>query len=417
MRRISAGMRTKRVILIALATALTLPTTFFADAAHSPIPGSTYCDGTGTVPVGEGPPSQVGVHADVFRPAMTAVAECSDDSQPSYLGTGDKNGFDRLLDRSRDYGVGDVPLTPVQKAQIENDMRAMRNRISVLHHMPLYVDSLAIGYNLACLGTSRLNLRSENLSLIYMRQIVKWNDSRLVADNPSLATCNQNIGLVARAGYAGATTIFKDFLSKRNPQWNYWKDRNTEWPPGVSFPCAGYDETEVADCINSSDGTIGYLQDRAARVNQVKTAAIDNMVSRHFGPEQDKFVPPSAANCQKAANTVFLAPVGGKIENPIIYGSAFETPPATQGDWSTVSITDTYEGYPICHFGYVFVFGKWTSAYGAQNSRGNLRTIVDYLWTAVGPEAQGRLLNNGYAPLPDPLVKAVREGIEAIRLF
>lgn len=387
-----------------------------AEAMHGIIPSSTYCDGQGLEATGEGPATQLDIHTDVFKPAFASACETA--AQPSYLGTGDRAGILKLMDRARDFAASDVPLSTAEKLQLENDLKMVRGRISPINQLPLYVDGLAIGYNLGCLPTSkRLDLSSENLSLIYSGQIKRWNDMLLVRDNPALASCLTNISLVKRSGYAGSTTIFKDYLSKRNPQWNHYKapERNTEWPTS-SFSCSGTNDVEMADCINTTDGTLGYLQFHTAKVYGVRLAAADNATSR-FLPNPDRFILPSPQNCKKAAETIVLAPAGGRVDNPILYGQAFELPPASQQDWSTVSLTDSYDGYPICNLGYIFVFGKWNAAYAAQNSPGNLRTIADYLWTAASDTTQASLLANDYAPLPPAILKAVREGIESLRLF
>lgn len=401
----------RRVVVSALLLlAASAPLT--SHALHETLPGSTFCDGTGTPATGEGASSQLGVHVDVFRPAFAAA--CPDAVAPGYLGTGDANAFLRLHERSRDFGGSDVPLTPVEKFTLENDVQSsgLRGRVSPIHQMPLYVDALAIGYNVSCIPPgATLNLRSQTLSLIYSGLIKTWNHPLLQQDNPSLHNCSLPIGLVKRVGYAGATTVLKDFLSKRNPQWNYYKQpsRNQEWPPDATFVvCAASNEDGMASCLNSTVGAIGYLQLRVAGIYGVRVAAIDNPVSA----ATLTFIPPSADSCAKAAETVVTVPTV-REDLPVI---SIQSPPTTELDWSTVSITDAPLGYPICNFGYLFIFGRWTSAYGAQNSSGALRTMVDYLWVATSSATQGALRNHDFAPLPERVLKAVRAGIEAIRL-
>lgn len=395
---------------------------FTSSATHLLTPGSTMCDGTGTQAVGEGSESEIGAHSNVFRPAFANFSpQCQGAVQPTYLGTGETTAVEGLLDRAIDYGAANVPLTITQKVQIENDLRHFRNRRSSVHQIPLYIDSLVIGFNVSCIpSSSRLNLSSQNLSLIFSGLIKSWGDHNLVRDNPSLQGCRESISLVLRSGFAGSTAIFKDFLSKRNPQWSYYKqpDQNLEWPPdATNVGCSSEIESGMDDCVNRTGGSIGYMQYRTAISNGVRMAAIDNPVSAASLDPMTRFKVPSPASCAEAATGVVVTPGSDEVVVPGINGASAQAPQPTESDWSTVSLTDAPLGYPICNFGYVFVFGRWNSAYGAQNSTGTIRTIVDYLWAATDPAVQAKLTPNGYTPLPESIRQAARKGIDAIRVF
>lgn len=380
------------------------------------MPGSSFCDGTGLVAIGEGTAAQVSVNADVFRPAFTAV--CPNAAVPAYQGTGESNGFEKLAERARDFGASSVALTPQQKAILEQDLRRVQGFSSTIEQFPLYVDIMAIGYNLPCFNGT-LRLTSTDLSLIYSGAITTWNDRVLLQHNPGLASCPIPIGRVKRAGDAGSTTIFKDFLSKRNPQWAFYRqpERNQDWPPTAGFACAASDDTGMAQCIASTANSIGYLQYHAAKVNRLRTAAVDNPVSQTSSDPAARFIQPSADACKTAAATVVTTPVVPAVVLPTNGSTLSVVPPPTAGDWSTVSLTDAPAGYPICSFGYWFVFQTWTSAYGGLNAPGKLRTIADYLWIAISPAAQNRLAAYDFAPLPPSIVAADRAGIEALRVY
>ena len=370
--------------------------------------GSYFCDGSGVGAIGEGGSSQTDVHVNVFSKAFDE--HCDDpDSTFSYQATEEKNAYQKLLERSRDFGLSDVPLSVVQKVTAERDLKQARGRTSDIHQIPLFIDSVAVGYNLSCLNSSdKLYLRSSVLSLIFSGVIKKWNHPSLAADNPKLLTCNQDIALVNREAFSGSTYNFKDYLSKRNPQWNYYKqpEQNTLWPPQASFLCTGDDEPGTAKCITGTSGSLGFVQLKVAQQMLVKTAQIE--ASSGF------FYPPSVANCQEAANYVFNT---AEAENLDIFGVL---PFGTAGDWSTVSLTDPPLGYPICNFGYIYVFGSWNAAYAGQNAGGTIRTLVDYMLSGVGisldPANHHRLIEAGYAPLPANIANVSLQGINAIRI-
>lgn len=409
-------MRRLRLVVVALAVGLLASLAAPAQATLDQLmPGSTFCDGKGLVATGEGTPAQVSLNADVFRPAFSAA--CPSAALPAFQGTGESNAFDKLADRSRDFGASAVALTPQQKAVLEEDAQRAQGFTSTIQQFPLYVDITAIGYNLPCLR-SGLRLTSLDLSLIYAGVITMWNDRLLVQDNPGLAACPVPVARVKRAGDSGATTIFKDFLSKRNPEWAYYRqpEHNQDWPPSAGFACAASDDNGMAQCISSTANSIGYLQYHTARINSVRTAGVDNPVSQAGTDPAKRFITPSPASCSAAAATVVTTPVVPPVPVPTNGGSLY-APPPTQGDWSTVSLTDARDGYPICSFGYWFVFTAWTSAYGGLNAPGKLRTIADYLWVAVSPAAQSSLSAHDFAPLPASIVAADRAGLEALRVY
>lgn len=386
-----------------------------ARATHPPgtgkqaIGGSTFCDGRGGPIVGDGSSSQLDVHTQVFGPAF--LEECSGgNSTVNLQAMGDENAFNRLADRSREFGAADIPLTTLQKVMLERDYPQLKQRWSEVGQIPLYIDSLGIGYNLQCVpADERLSLRSNVLSQILSGTITAWNHPLVVADNPFLDSCGDSILLVKKNGYSGTTYNLKDYLSKRNPEWNYYKqtDQNTAWPDRAGFVCIGDDEVGMAKCINTNPGALGYLKYAVAVTEQVKVAGIEN--------SSRQFVAPSPEECSKAASTVLTTATVESVDffNVLPFG--------TGGDWSTVSLTDSRAGYPLCNFGYVYAFSSWYSAYAAQKGASSLRTLVDYLLVSAGISyslgEHHRLLSHGYTPLPGNIVNVSIQGIESMRMF
>jgi ABC-type phosphate transport system substrate-binding protein len=381
------------------------------------IPGSHMCDGSGQAALGDGTSAQTDVIADVFRPAFAAV--CPDAVQPSYDGTTDASAYDSLTKRTSDFGAGSVALSPDQKAIVENDLVRLQDERSNINQFPLYVDIMAVGYNLGCLHAP-LRLSSTELSLIFSGVITKWNDSLLLRDNPGLASCPYSISMVDRVGASAATTIFKDFLSKRDPLWDYYKQpgHSQDWPPQANnFTCKASSEDGAAVCILSTANSIGYLQYHAARVNGIPMAAIDNIASEAGTDPNTRFIAPSPAACSAAAQTAVTTPTVDPVTSPLDASRIDVAPPPTTADWSTVSLTDAPAGYPICSFGYWFVFQHWTAAYNGLNPASHVRTVADYLWVAVSPGAQANLAAHDFAPIPASVVKADQAGLEAMRLY
>lgn len=106
----------------------------------------------------------------------------------------------------------------------------------------------------------------------------------------------------------------------------------------------------------------------------------------------------------------------GRPANPVL--SAFDLLPSGEG-WAVGEdgvLLHKAAGYPICRIAYALMFDRLQAPYGGSTYPfGAARTSVDYLWTALGAAAQGRLAALDYAPLPRALLDTARAGVEAIR--
>lgn len=375
--------------------------------------GTYFCDGTAIPSTGEGSLSQVSVHTDVFVPAFSAAC-LSESGRVNYVGTGDQQGIQSLTGRTRPFVGSDVPLTAQQKAQMET----APGRASLVHQIPLYVDGWAIAYNVPCAGP-QINLRSNVLSLIYSGVITKWNDRALVTDNAWLAGCNEPIRLTKRSDVAGATAVFQDYLSKRNPHWVPFKQgvAGQQWPT-LNFACSGGGEGGMVNCIKTFRGSIGYVRMSVAASSGLTIAKVEN--------SSGSFVSAGATSCSAAAAAAVLPPGTTPMAlPPTSPGIPTRTPywPATIGDWSTVSMTDAPDGadgsksYPICSFSYLFVLQQWYGGYGGNLGSNAARGVVDYFTVALYDSTQASLTGSGLAPLPAKGRELSRAGIGSVSFY
>ncbi|HVL89583.1 MAG TPA: substrate-binding domain-containing protein [Actinomycetota bacterium] len=369
----------------------------------------------------DGPSSQLGLFNEVFEPAYAKACRIGS-GLLTYLGTGERAGVNAILNRRADraFGTTDVPLSQVEIVEANLDLRApdRRGRITSIHHIPVAVQITAVVFNLSACGVDQLNLRSPVLSSVFSGTITRWNDGVLVRDNPKLADCDAPIRLVKRADVAGSSLSLKDYLSKRNPQWNYYRQpsRNQAWPTIQNY-CPALDEGGMADCIRSTQYSIGYIQYRAARLARLKVARLDNPVSTASLDPDTAFVAPSPAACTAAAESAFIPPGHQKRAVTATFFT-FETPSVspTRGDWNSVSLTDAPRGYPLCSLSYALIYISLQNTYHGQlYLPGTARTAVDYLWTAVSPAAQKRLPAFDFGTLPDQIVAVSRLGLSEIR--
>ncbi len=369
-----------------------------------------FCDQRTAATLGQGSASQAVVHTEIFMRAYRAA--CKKASSVTFLGTGEAQAVrvmkSRLLPTT--FAGSELAMSPADKLITEFDLDKLYYRYSPLLQIPLYVNGIAIAYNIPC-RVPAVKFRSQILSLIFSGSITRWSDPTLVQDNPKLATCNVPIRLVKRADSAPATTIFKDFLAKRNPQWQTLKleGANQQWPT-LNFACSGGGDAGMANCIRSFRGAIGYVQLSVAVARGLTLGLVENVAG--------SFVAPSAATCGAAANSATIPPGIQSSNVAGVYNT--KAVPAAMGDWSTVSITDAPNGaggppsYPICGLSYAFVFYSMGNAYGLNIPGPVMRNVIDYFWVALYDTTQRKLASFGYAPLPAKILQASREAVLAM---
>src|SRR5690606_29466105 len=82
--------------------------------------------------------------------------------------------------------------------------------------LPLYIDPIALPYNLP--GVDTLNLRPEVIAGIFDEQITTWNDPAIAESNPDVTLPDLPITPVHRSDESATTENFVDYLSKAAPQ-------------------------------------------------------------------------------------------------------------------------------------------------------------------------------------------------------
>lgn len=398
-------MGIKRVILNGIAV-LTLAALAVSSAGAAPLVGSPlvgpYCS-KGSAINGKGASFANNAHTKVFGPAY--AANCGKGTV-SYSSTGSGAGKVATRDRTHAFGGSDEPLSADEVATYSADIGDPaapnpRLRVSPLHHIPIALGAVTVSYNLASCGIGReqISLRSPVISAIFSGVITKWNDALLTAENANLVGCNKSIKLAVRSDVSGTTYVFKDYLSKRNPQWNAYKasQLNQAWPAqdlGLNVPIRGSGNGGVANAIKTTDGAIGYVEYSTAKSNALAWAKVDGASALYNSPADAG----GAANCNEAA-----------------IGAAHPASTLSPG-WDLVSITDTPNplAYAICSITYALVYNDLQSAFGGSMSAEQAQTLVDYFGLALEDSTQAKLNANGYAALPVSLQTVGRLGLASI---
>src|SRR5271154_1348887 len=288
-------------------------------------------------------------------PAFTKWFEAYGSVDPNvrfnYQSIGSGAGQKLLLNQTVDFGASDAPMK-------DEAMAAAPGKIL---HIPIVAGGVAVIYNLP--SSPKLKLDGDTLANIFLGNITKWNDSKIVALNPGVDLPDAAIIPVHRADGSGTSFIFTDYLSNVNPAWadSVGKGSSVKWPAGIGLAAKGSEG--VAGQVKQQPGGIGYAELAYADQNKISFADMKNSSGNFISPAPD---------------SVSAALATAKIPDDFRF-SMVNAPGAN--------------AYPISGASWVLIYQKQKGAdHGAK--------LVAFLKWAV-TEGQKISPSLDYAPLPD----------------
>ncbi|MDR3613755.1 MAG: phosphate ABC transporter substrate-binding protein PstS [Candidatus Obscuribacterales bacterium] len=288
----------------------------------------------------------------------------------TFDGIGSGAGIGRFQNRVVDLAGSDVPMNDDQLSDTKGGSK------DVLH-IPTAYGGIVITYNLPGFkGT--LNLTGEQIALIYLGKIRNWNDSRLVAVNPSLANINFPIIAFHRGDGSGTTFGFTSYLNVASQDWHATNGAAfaTIWPVGDGRGGNG----PVVDAVNGNPYSIGYADYNFAVAKKLPMASLKNA--------SGNFVQPTLENIRQAvASVAFKAQGSDDLRLNLIDAG---------GDSS----------YPLVTATYIIVHQH-------QHDTSTASSLAKFLlWGLHDGQSVEASLN--YVPLPDNVVSQATKLIQSI---
>jgi len=225
--------------------------------------------------------------------------------------------------------------------------------------------------------TAKLKFSGANIAAIFLGDITRWNDPKLVADNPELASINQDIVVVHRSDGSGTTFGFTDYLSAVSPDWlqKVGKGTSVNWPVGLG----GNGNPGVAGEVQQNPNSIGYVELIYAIQNKLGYAQVKN--------KSGQWIDPSLESVTAAAASMQTIPADLRF-------SIVDSPGPT--------------AYPIST-------ATWLLAYKNMTDQSKAIALTRLLWWATH---DGQKFNNdlAYATVPAALTAKSEEFIRQINV-
>ena len=280
------------------------------------------------------------------------------EAQINYQSVGSGAGIKQITARTVDFGASDAPLTDKEFADVSGILQ-----------IPESIGAVVIAYNIPGIQKG-MKLSGEVIGEIFLGNIKKWNDPKIVSINPGIQFPEKDIIVAHRSDGSGTTFVLTDYLSTVCPDWRskVGKGKSVNWPVGLG----GKGNEGVAGLLTQNPYTIGYIELAYAKLQNIPYASIRNKAGN--------FIEPTLETTASAA------------------AGAVETLPAGDASWSSVSIVDPQgnDSYPIGSFTYLLVYKDQT-----DQTKGKM--LAEFLWWAVhdGQKYSSELL---YVQLPNEVI-------------
>jgi len=284
----------------------------------------------------------------------------------NYQSVGSGAGIQQMIEGTVDFGATDAPLSDENLARIPGTLS-----------IPMVLGSVAITYNIPGV-TTPLRLDGATIAGIFLGEITRWNDLRIIALNPGVSLPNRDIIVVYRSDGSGTTYVFTDYLATVSTAWNDRVGRGNavSWPTGLG----ARGNEGVSGQVQQTPGSIGYMEQVFARQNNSPMAEIAN--------QRGEFVSPSIE-----ATTLAASGLAARI-------------PANNDFRLSIVDADGAGAYPISSWTYLLVAPHFASC-----AKG--RALLDLIrWTLTEGEADAIALN--YAPLSDEVRTRALAALEVV---
>jgi phosphate transport system substrate-binding protein len=286
--------------------------------------------------------------------------------QTNYQSIGSGGGVKQIMNKTVDFGASDAFLS-------DSDIIKMPAPVV---EFPTCLGSVVLTYNLP--GNPELKFTPEIISGIFLRNITKWNDAKIKAENPGVTLPDMDITVAHRTDGSGTTFIFTDYLSKISDDWKtkIGKGKSVNWPEGE---LGGKGNEGVAGMVKQTPGTIGYIELAYAMQNNMSVAQVKNAAGN--------YIKPSIQSTSLCANGDIPADTRISITN-----------------------SNVADAYPISSFTWIIVYKEQNYNNRSKDKATNL--MKELWWMIHDGQAQNAPLN--YGSLPPKAVAAAEAVLKSV---
>ena len=200
----------------------------------------------------------------------------------NYQSIGSSGGIRQINNKTVAFGASDAPV----KGEDLDKLGQIQ--------FPAIIGGTVPVINLDGFKAGELRITGPVLAEVFMGNITKWNDDRLVKLNPGKSLPNTNITVVHRADGSGTTFNWTDYLAGISPEWDKRVGRGAavKWPATSSV--GGKGNEGVAANVNRVKGSIGYVEYAYVKKNNMNYMLLQNKAGNFVSPDDATFAAAAA---------------------------------------------------------------------------------------------------------------------------
>ena len=280
----------------------------------------------------------------------------------NYNATGSGAGRQALQDGVVDFAGSDGLVSAADVSKYKGEFV----------YIPTVAAPITVSYNLT--EVKDMTLDADTVAKIFQRQIKKWDDPAIAAQNPGVRLPATDITVAHRSDGSGTTENFTKYLVAAAPNtWTLKSGSTVEWPADTQ---AGNGNQGVAQIVKSTAGAVGYVDLSDAKASGLQFAKVRNKSGKAV-----------AANLDGATAALAGAQVNADLSyNPLNAEGA--------------------DAYPI-------TAPTWILVYKNQPDKVKGEAIKSFLRFVVG-DGQKLAQDVDYAPLPTALQQKAVTQIDSI---
>ena len=297
--------------------------------------------------------------------AIEAFGEANKNIKINYSGGGSGKGRQEFADQVVDFACTDAPYKDADKDKVKG---------GEFFYIPNVLGAITVSYNVP--GVDKLQLSAETTAKIFQRDIKKWNDAAIAADNPGVTLPDLDIVVARRSDGSGTTENFTKYLDQAaTGVWKLKPGSTVDWPSDTQ---AGNGNGGVAQIVKSTKGAVGYVDLSDAKASKLTYAAVKNQAG--------KYVMPDAASVTAAGD-------GIEVKDNLIFSAL-----NAKGE----------AAYPI-------TAQSWCIVYANQKDKAKGAAVKAYLKFLV-TDGQKLLPEIDFAPIPKSLQDKALAQIDKIQI-
>ena len=200
----------------------------------------------------------------------------------NYQSIGSSGGIRQINAKTVAFGATDAPVS--------GENLDKNNQVQ----FPAIIGGTVPVVNLDGFKPGELRITGPVMADVFLGNITKWNDPKLVELNPGKRLPDEVITVVHRADGSGTTFNWTDYLSTVSKEFNdkVGKGAAVKWPAASSV--GGKGNEGVAANVNRIKGSIGYVEYAYVKKNNMTFLQLQNRSGKYVSPDDLTFAAAAA---------------------------------------------------------------------------------------------------------------------------